>query len=238
MNYPEHSSQTLSKKVNSCSTRLRLFAETDLPQNVDFALMTESFQDLAQYCEQPNTQSLKQLAERICRYLHSRSDAVLSVSALEVKTLNLTASWLEQLSRMHAINLPAPKGLLADLFYSFDLLERVIHAGISAPENGTETENTPTDLFSDDPAPGTTDANSDETLDPFADDPGFGPLFDLLHKTLRRSDLLMKTQITDPFGDDELLAAAKTGDASVTATSRKASPVDDLFADDPQLEDF
>lgn len=237
MNYPDHSSQTLNNKATCCAARLRLMSEADRWQKAELALLTDFFEDLALSCLQLNANNIKHIAERICRYLQYRIDYVLPVATFEAETLNLAAGWLEQLSRMHVKELPIAKAMLTDLLYSFDLLENIIHARNCDPENNSGVKPCAGDLFSEDPELVDSEADCENLLDPFADDPDVGTLQDLLQRAVHHVDVSMKTPMQDPFGDDELLSVAEREAPVVSDSPRALYPADDLFADDPQLED-
>lgn len=237
MNYPDHSSRMLNDKVTCCATRLRLISEADRWQKAELALLTDSFEDLALSCLQPTANNIKRIAERIYRYLQYRIDCVLPVATFEAETLNRAAGWLEQLGRMHVKELPIPEAMLTDLLYSFDLLENIIHARNCDTGNNPGVKPCAGDLFSEDPELVASEADCENLLDPFAEDPDVGTLQDLLQRAVHYADESITTPMEDPFGDDELLSVAESEIPLVNDSPRALYPADDLFADDPQLED-
>lgn len=105
-------------------------------------------------------------------------------NSLERELLILIADWLDQLAILESQNLPLPRTLVRELLYSVELVER--SRGADSLQQLLEDEpidkKPGTDPFADDPElPGDSGAAD---ADLFAEDPGFGMVYDLFQRTL------------------------------------------------------
>ncbi len=149
---------------------------------------------------------------------------------IELETMQLAIDWLAQITILYGEDLPEPKSLIAELLYSFDLVERS-HSAVLRAELIASDTSCPVDFFLGDPDIKVVDcATSPQDL--FADDPGFGLEFDLLQRTIHFV-VEHKHIDDDPFSDDPGIGTDEDLNSDVHAVS--IAPPFDVFADDPPL---
>lgn len=199
--------------ISSCAEALRQHADR-LPgtEQESTATLIDRMQQLSLRATTANLNSVQRIADKVCQSLVRRGGLPARLQQLESRNYSLAAEWLEQLARLYRSGMPEPKELIYDLLYSFALLEQAVCAERAEHYS-------PSDLFDEDPVV-TSEvwANYIQHNDPFADDPGFGHLFDLLQRTLNHATEMRGDAPNDPFSQDPLVAA--TGPA-------------DMFAEDP-----
>ena len=93
-------------------------------------------------------------------------------NSIELETVELAIDWLAQLAILYAENLPEPKSLVAELLYTFDLVE--------FSQDAVTLAELVADPFLDDPEFDVRARPVPSHRDPFADDPGFGLEFDFM----------------------------------------------------------
>lgn len=145
-------------------------------------------------------------------------------SRIELETVELAVDWLAQLAILYGEDLPEPKSLVAELLYTFDLVERSQDA-VSLAELVEQGATPRVDPFLDDPGFDVAERPVPAHQDPFADDPGFGLEFDLLQRTI---NFVVETRNINTEGDNNL---------STKTSLTTSSPAYDLFASDPPLSD-
>ncbi|MFK5927738.1 MAG: hypothetical protein QM483_14015 [Desulfuromusa sp.] len=156
---------------------------------------------------------------------------------IELETIELALDWLAQLAPLYVENIPEPKSLVAELLYTFDLVERSHEAESLAELVATHSEqatNSRVDPFLEDPELNVREGSARSHRDPFADDPGFGLEFDLLQRTIN-TVVKSKKIDDDPFGSDPSIDS-ETDEVLSNKPSSVASPYD-VFAEDPPLAD-
>ncbi len=201
------------QRISNCAEALRQHADRlPGPEQESAAAVIESLQQLSLHADQMNLKSVQKIADKVCQSLARLGELPSRLQQLESRNYSLAAEWLEQLARLYRGGLPEPKELIADLLYSFSLLEQAVCA--------QRAENCgPSDPFDEDPAATSQAWNTYvQDNDPFVDDPGFGHLFDLLQRTLNHATELRADFPADPFSQDPLI----TGSGSA-----------DMFAEDP-----
>jgi hypothetical protein len=227
----------LCRQADHCAARLRLLLGDPAARQAVPPGLVAFFTDLqTQACDQ-EVDSLSRIAERVVRSLQYRAFLSPHLLRIDDGNLALAADWLEQLSLISRAGLPEPQGLIADLIYSFDLVEQAAQVPGSGRVGEGEMPNggwTGTDLFADDPALATEFFSArDVAVDPFADDPGFGALLDLLQRTLHHAVGLRKDSVTDPFDSDPALTVDTAETVRPDALAGAATIVADLFDGDP-----
>ncbi len=199
--------------ISSCAEALRQHADR-LPstEQESTVALIERLQELSLRAATEDLSSVQKIAERACHSLARLGGLPSRLQQLESRNYSLAAEWLEQLARLYRSGMPEPRELIVDLLYSFSLLDQAVGAERAEHVN-------PPDLFDGDPV-ATSEAWSSyvENNDPFADDPGFGHLFDLLQRTLNHATELRTDFPNDPFSQDPLVAAIGSAD---------------MFAEDP-----
>jgi hypothetical protein len=202
------------QRISSCAEALRQYADR-LPGagQESTAALTDCLQQLSLCAAAENLDSVHRVAARVSRSLTRPGELPSRLQQLESRNFSLAAEWLEQLARLYRSGMPEPKGLIYDLLYSFALLEQAVCA-----ERAEYVA--PSDIFDEDPVM-TSDVWSSYVRDndPFADDPGFGHLLDLMQRTLNHATDVQTDIPVDPFHQDPQIAAAR--------------PVVDMFAEDP-----
>jgi len=145
---------------------------------------------------------------------------------IELETVELAIDWLAQLAILYEEDLPEPKSLVAELLYTFKLVESSRDAVSLADLVASHTVRGSIDPFSEDPEFAVERQSVPSHADLFADDPGFGLEFDLLQRTINS---VVETRFMDE--DPSLPSADDNNPASVTSSV----PQYDFFADDPPL---
>lgn len=226
----------LCRQADHCAGHLRLLlGDPDARQVVPPGLVA-LFTDLQTQARAQEVDSLNRIAGRIVRSLQQRVSLSPHLLRIDDGNLALAADWLEQLSLICRARLPEPQGLIADLIYSFDLVEQAAQVqGTGAVEEvAMPSDRFATDLFADDPALATEFFSArDVAMDPFSEDPGFGALLDLLQRTLHHAVGLREDAVTDPFASDPALTVDTAGTVRPAAAAEVATIVADLFDDDP-----
>jgi hypothetical protein len=156
---------------------------------------------------------------------------------IELETVELAVDWLAQLAILYAENLPEPKSLVAELLYTFDLVECSQDAASLAELVAEHAEKgTHPDPFLDDPEFDVVERPVSSHRDPFADDPGFGLEFDLLQRTISFV-AEARSAGEDPFSEDPSLDSKGDSKLNSRATTVPSAPPYDIFAGDPPLSD-
>ncbi len=126
-------------------------------------------------------------------------------NSIELETIELAIDWLAQLAILYGEQLPEPKSLVAELLYTFDLVESSRDAVSLAALVADQTKTPDVDPFLEDPKFDVGTRSVSSHGDPFADDPGFGLEFDLLQRTINFVAEKKKIEV-DPFGVDPPLS--------------------------------
>ncbi|MEE4253684.1 MAG: hypothetical protein V2I50_06530 [Desulfuromusa sp.] len=182
-----------------------------------------------------NADTFLSIIERVANIPKRHLAAGTLPTKLEIETIELASDWLEQLIVLHKEDLPEPKSLVAELLYTFDLVERsqeaVTLAELVASRFETGKKNG-VDPFSDDPEFEVQEREASSHLDPFAEDPGFGLEFDLLQRTI---NFVVETEQIDddPFNADPALNFQENEAANMEVTPAPVTSSYDIFADDP-----
>ncbi len=216
------------KEIESCVAAVR-----DLLHQSDFSLpryvaVWDGLKDFNRVVTDIDVESFARIGARLEKVFSRLVDERRAPTALERELVELAVDWLDELATLYRENIPAPRTLVTELIYTFDLVERSQGAA-SLAELIAESEEP--DLFADDPEIATENYGGSKLSDPFGDDPGFGLEFDLLQRTLTRMPD-SRTPADDPFGDDP---AFESG-GGIDVADPKPPPYD-VFADDPPLPD-
>ncbi|MBD1399483.1 hypothetical protein [Pelovirga terrestris] len=205
-----HQQRDMLQRISKCAEALRQHADRlPGPEPESTATLMEYLQQLALYADAVNLSSVQKIADQVCYSLARPGGLPSRLQQLESRNYSLAAEWLEQLARLYRGGLPEPRELIADLLYSFSLLEQAV--GAQRVEQGG-----PSDLFDEDPVATSEAWNSYvQDNDPFVDDPGFGHLFDLLQRTLSHATELRADFPADPFFQDP--QATGTGSVDMLA---------------------
>jgi hypothetical protein len=185
------------------------------------------------------TVSFLSIVERIEIVLSRHLAAETTPTKIEIETIELAVDWLAQLAILYQENLPEPKSLVAELLYTFDLVEHSQGAVSLAELVATQfesDENTGVDPFLEDPAFDVQERVVPSHRDPFADDPGFGLEFDLLQRTVNFVVELNKID-DDPFKSDPSMNMGGNETPSNKAIPAPSASPYDIFAGDPPLVD-
>jgi len=202
------------QRISSCAEALRQHADR-LPsaEQESTAALIDRLQDMSRRAATENLTSVKKIADKACHSLVRLGGLPSRLQQLESRNYSLAAEWLEQLARLYRSGMPEPRELICDLLYSFSLLDQAV---------GAERANNinPSDVFDGDPV-ATSEAwhNYVQKSDPFADDPGFGHLYDLLQRTLNHATDMRVDFPNDPFFQDPLVAVNGSGDLFVEDSS-------------------
>ena len=177
--------------------------------------------------------SFERIAHRLLTVLNRYQQDQATAKPVELEVVELATDWLVQLACLYREKLPEPRALVAELLYTFDLVERFRDAAtlVDLLEAHGSDDASRIDPFLDDPEFAVEDRPVVSRADPFADDPGFGMAFDLLQRTLsltaeRRFPI---ETAEDPFTED----GAFDLDTDGTPTGQEL-PFD-VFASDPPL---
>ncbi|MFO7577522.1 MAG: hypothetical protein R6W66_07320 [Pelovirga sp.] len=231
----------LCRQADHCATHLRLLLGDPAARQVVPPGLVTLFTDLQTQAGEQGVAGLSRIAERIVRSLQHRAALSPHLLRIDDGNLALAADWLEQLSQICRARLPEPQGLIADLIYSFDLVEQAAQVPVSGAAAVGEMPQgllPHADLFADDPALVTEFFSSrDVAVDPFAEDPGFGALLDLLQRTLHHAVGLRKDPVSDPFASDPALTEDTAVAVGPDALAGAAAIVADLFDGDPVADD-
>ncbi|WP_321371335.1 hypothetical protein [uncultured Desulfuromusa sp.] len=186
-----------------------------------------------------DAESFRSIAERMEIVLSRHSVAGTVPTKLEIETIELAADWLDQLALLHKENLPEPRSLVAELLYTFDLVE-CSNDAISLAElvssHAGDDVNKCVDPFFEDPEVSVEDRAGSPLRDPFAEDPGFGLEFDLLQRTVH---FVAETNTIDedPFSADPSIDSEEDAKSNSEKTSALTESPYDIFAGDPPLTD-
>jgi len=193
--------------IYSCAEALRQHADR-LPgiEKQSTGALIDRLQQLSERSAVENLSSVHKITDCVCCSLATIEVLPSRLQQIQSRNYSLAAEWLEQLARLYRSGMPEPKKLIYDLLYSFSLLEQAVCAQRSEDCNSF-------DLFNDDPA-ATSKAwdNYVQDSDPFAEDPGFGHLFDLLQRTLNHVTDIRTAFPNDPFFQDPQVVVAGTAD--------------------------
>lgn len=201
------------QRISSCAEALRQHADR-LPgaEQQPTAALTDCLQQLSLCAVTENLDSVHRIADRVSRSLTGLGELPSRLQQLESRNFSLAAEWLEQLARLHRGGMPEPKRLIYDLLYSFALLEQAVCAERAECAAAS-------DIFDEDPVVTSAAWHSYvRDNDPFADDPGFGHLLDLMQRTLNHATDVRTDIPVDPFHQDPQIVTVR--------------PVD-MFAEDP-----
>jgi len=203
------------QRISNCAEALRQHSDRlPGPEQESTAELMDRLQKLSLRAETEDLSSVQKIAEKVCHSLARLGGLPSRLQQLESRNYSLAAEWLEQLARLYRSGLPEPKELISDLLYSFSLLEQAICA--QRAENCGSS-----DLFEEDPVATSAAWNMYvQDNDPFVDDPGFGPLFDLLQRTLSHATDLREDFPADPFHQDPLIAGNGSGEMSAENRGR------------------
>jgi len=182
-----------------------------------------------------NVDTFLTIIERVAIILRRNLAAETLPTKLEIETVELAIDWLDQLALLYREDLPEPKSLVAELLYTFDLVERSQGAFSLAELVASHIDsdkNKGPDPFLDDPEFDVQEREVSAHRDPFAEDPGFGLEFDLLQRTVNFVVEIDKID-EDPFSADPSLKTEKEETTSVEAVPAPATSPYDIFADDP-----
>ena len=216
--------QTFLRETEECVGKLRdvLRAQPLIAQQLTDALQAlASFNRVAAGAE---VDSFGLIGRRLEEVFLRHSTAQTIPSRIELETVELAVDWLSQLAILYGEDLPEPKSLVAELLYTFDLVERS-QGAVSLTELVGQGTTSRIDPFLDDPGFDVAERPVPSHQDPFADDPGFGLEFDLLQRTI---NFVVETRNIDTEGDSNL---------NTITTPTTSSPAYDLFASDPPLPD-
>jgi hypothetical protein len=186
-----------------------------------------------------NTDIFLTIIERVEKVLKRHMIAETLPTKLEIETIELAVDWLDQLALLYREDLPEPKSLVAELLYTFDLVERSQDAVSLAELVAAHIEsdaNKGADPFQEDPEFDVQEREVSSHRDPFAEDPGFGLEFDLLQRTI---NFVVETDKLDddPFNADPSINIE--GDieeneaVDIEAVPAPSTSPYDIFADDP-----
>lgn len=195
------------QRISSCAEALRQHADR-LPgaEQESTAALTDCLQHLSLCAVSENLDSVRRVADRVSRSLSRFGTLPSRLQQLESRNLSLAAEWLEQLARLYRNGMPEPKDLIYDLLYSFALLEQAVCS--QSAECAALS-----DIFDEDPV--VTSEAWDSYVrdsDPFADDPGFGHLFDLMQRTLNHATDIQADIPVDPFHQDPQVVTFRSVD--------------------------
>ena len=216
--------QLFFEKTAECIKILRDFLRV---QNLSSHHLDDALQIVGSFIQVANSvevDSFRLIGARLEKLLLRHATAQTTPCQIELETIELAVDWLEQLSILYKENLPEPKSLVAELLYTFDLVEHSQDAATLAELVGQGAASR-VDPFLEDPGFDVADRPVPSHQDPFADDPGFGLEFDLLQRTI---NFVAETRNIDPEDDDNL---------NTTTTSAASASSYDLFATDPPLSD-
>ncbi len=145
---------------------------------------------------------------------------------IELEIIKLAIDWLAQLAILYEENLPEPKSLVAELLYTFKLVEFSCDAVSLADLVASHNERGSVDPFSEDPEFAVQGQPASSRFDLFADDPSFGLELDLLQRTI-------SSVVETRFMDDD--PALPSEDENPPEGVISSVPQYDFFADDPPL---
>ncbi len=170
----------------------------------------------------PDVESFRLIVDHLQVVFDRHLTAETLPNKLELELVELAIDWLSQLAILYEEQLPEPKSLIAELIYTFELVETSQDAVTLAELVGSHTEKGSVDPFSEDPELSVKNQAVSSHRDPFADDPGFGLEFDLLQRTV---NFLTETRFVE-----ESVSGEDDGEKPSPSTS---TPPYDFFADDP-----
>ncbi len=207
-------------------------------QNPTLSLMSESVaaaDEFRKVVAAFDTDRFQTIIERVGKILRRHMIAETLPTKLEIETIELAADWLDQLALLYKEDLPEPKALVAELLYTFDLVERSQDA-VSLTElvaaNIELNADKGGDPFQEDPGFDVQEREVSSHRDPFVEDPGFGLEFDLLQRTI---NYVVETEQIgdDPFNADPSINIEENKAASIEPVSAPSTSPYDIFADDP-----
>ncbi|MDX2480540.1 MAG: hypothetical protein QNK24_09420 [Desulfuromusa sp.] len=211
-------------------------------QAPDSLLLADSIQavtDFKQNTIDVEVDSFRSIVDRLEVVLGRHLTARTIPSKIELETVGLAVDWLAQLAILYVENLPEPKSLVAELLYTFDLVECSQDAASLAElvaEHAEKDASPHTDPFLDDPDFDVVERLAPSHRDPFAGDPGFGLEFDLLQRTINFV-VEARTMGDDPFSEDPSLDSKGEIKQHSRVTTVASAPPYDFFAGDPPLID-
>ena len=193
--------------------------------------------DFKKVTNEEEMDSFRSIANRLEVVFNRHLTAQTTPSRIELETVELAVDWLAQLAILYEENLPEPKSLVAELLYTFDLVESsqdatsLVELVAANSEKGFSSD---ADPFLEDPEFDIQERPVFSRRDPFADDPGFGLEFDLLQRTV---SFVVETKKLDddPFSGDPSLNSR--GDKNLSVEAATTSSPYDVFAGDPPLAD-
>lgn len=221
MNEQTDSRQAFLREAEECIGKLRDVLRV---QPLVAPQLTASLQALGPFnraAKGAEVDSFGLIGQRLEEVFLRHSTAQTIPSKIELETVELAVDWLAQLAILYGEDLPEPKSLVAELLYTFDLVERSQGAASLAELVG-QGVTSKVDPFLEDPGFEVVERPVPSHQDPFADDPGFGLEFDLLQRTI---NFVVETRNIDPEADNNL------------DTTTSLAPAYDLFAADPPLSD-
>ena len=232
---PTDKSQLFSQEVKTLTEKIRhlLCEQNPTPLLLaDSMIAVDAFKEVVSTIE---TDSFLSIIERVSIILRRHLAAETIPAKIEIETIELASDWLDQLAILYEENLPEPKSLVAELLYTFDLVESS-HDAESLAElvtahTGSDVKKR-VDPFSEDPEFDVQERVVSSQRDPFADDPGFGLEFDLLQRTV---NFLVESNAkdNDSYKADLSINLKKNETSSIHAIPTAATAPYDLFADDP-----
>jgi len=199
-----------------------LGANPPLSQLADSVQAATAFKGVATASE---VNSFRAIVEQLNVVFDRHLNAQTLPDQLELELVELAIDWLTELAILHEENLPEPKSLVAELLYTFKLVESSQDAVPLAELVANHAQRESADPFAEDPEFSVKRQPVPAHRDPFADDPGFGLEFDLLQRTV---NLLAESRLVD--GDSAPPEAVDGSEDSPTSP-----PLYDVFADDPPL---
>ena len=224
MNEQTDGRQTFLRETKECIGKLRAVLRE---QPLVAHQLTDALQALGSFnraAEDAEVDSFGLIGHRLEEVFRRHSTAQTVPCKIELETVELAVDWLAQLAILYGEDLPEPKSLVAELLYTFDLVERSQDA-VSLAELVGQGAIPQADPFSEDPGFDVAERPVPSHQDPFADDPGFGLEFDLLQRTI---NFVVETKHIDTEDGNNL---------NPMTTPATSAPAYDLFAADPPLSD-
>jgi hypothetical protein len=157
----------------------------------------------------PAVESFRLLADRLDMVFQQHVSTRSLPNKLECELIELAIDWLAELAILYEKNLPEPKSLVAELLYTFKLVESSHEAVTLAELLASHPADEGGDPFAEDPEVSVKSQSSPSESDPFADDPGVVAGFDLLQCTVNLENLPALDSVrdeTDLFADDPPLS--------------------------------
>lgn len=228
-------SQLMGREVKIFTDKIR---HSLCDQNPTLSLLKDSVNAVDEFRDVVaafGTDSFLTIIECVAKVLRRHMSAETLPAQLEIETIELAVDWLDQLALLYKEDLPEPKSLVAELLYTFDLVERsqdaVSLAELVAAHIDSEADKV-ADPFQEDPEFDVQEREVSSHRDPFGEDPGFGLEFDLLQRTI---NFVVETDKLedDPFNTDPSINIEDNKAASSEPASAPSTSPYDIFADDP-----